>query len=227
MIVATHLAKTGGRSFQTALKEALPENMIVDSGDNFFHKNFTQRHEDVMEDKIRIQNHNEDRYSNIKLIHGHFMPVKYLSLPSKMDTKFTTWMREPIERLYSHYYYWKDRYNPKNKKSVVQIKMMEENWTLEDFCFAPEIRNYYDQVMWGFPFERFDFIGITEHYNEDLKFFADNILGIELQSLHENKGKTKYNIDPVFRRELEIFHSADIRLYQEALNKREKRKLSS
>jgi hypothetical protein len=73
-----------------------------------------------------------------------------------------TWLRDPIERLTSHYYYWVRDYNPKTAGKL-RRRMVEENWTLEQFCFSKKIRIIHTTFFWGFPISRFDLVGITEN----------------------------------------------------------------
>ena len=40
-------------------------------------------------------------------IHGHFLPLSYRHLARRADVRFVTWLREPIDRLLSHYHYWR------------------------------------------------------------------------------------------------------------------------
>ena len=37
-------------------------------------------------------------------IHGHFLPLSYRHLARRADVRFVTWLREPIDRLLSHYH---------------------------------------------------------------------------------------------------------------------------
>ena len=52
-------------------------------------------------------------YQKIDCIHGHFMPLKYRILDSN-NIFFLTWLRNPVQRLISHYYYWSREPLPKN-----------------------------------------------------------------------------------------------------------------
>ncbi len=104
------------------------------------------------------------------------MPVKYRLLGWRVPLQFVTWLREPVERLGSHYHYWKRHYNPENA-GILHRRVVEEQWSLERFCLGPELQNTYCKFLWGMPLERFAFVGITEFYEEDLAYFSQNILG--------------------------------------------------
>jgi len=222
MIVSVHLPKTGGRSFQISLKEYFGDSIKLDCGDFLFHKPPYQRNLEAIQKSIVIA---EKEYPNtVKCIHGHFMPLKYLLLDTKNKLNFITWMRDPIERLYSHYHYWKNTYHPKKKNADMQLRMVEEKWTIEQFCLSPELKNFYSQFLWGFPFGNFDFIGITEHYEEDLNYFSNRFLNKKLKYRWENKGHIrKYEINQAFRKKLEEHHKYDMDLYKRALKNRKNR----
>src|SRR5690606_39025041 len=96
--------------------------------------------------------------NNVKCIHGHFMPYKYHSLLKNKKNIFVTWLRDPIERLGSHYYFWLRTYDSKNSPPLHK-KVVEENWSFEAFCFSKEMQNVYEQFFWKFPIDNFNFIG--------------------------------------------------------------------
>jgi hypothetical protein len=97
---------------------------------------------------------------------------------------------------------------------------------LERFCLGPEVRDLYWQYLWGFSIERFDFIGVTEFYEEDIEYFARHYLETPVQAIRLNVGdngdkeKGGYKIDVSFRKEIESFHARDMDLYQRVLERR-------
>jgi len=152
-------------------------------------------------------------------VHGHFMPLKYRGL---RDACFVTWMRDPVERLGSHYHYWRRHFNPR-KSPPLHCRVVQEDWSFERFCFSPQMRNVYTQFLWGFDVERFAFIGITESYRRETRAFSNRFLGTHFEARHSNPNPSKktltYFPDPGFRREVEEFHRKDMQLYQHAVRK--------
>ena len=75
--------------------------------------------------------------------------------------------------------------------------------------------------MWGFPLRRFNFIGITEFFDEDMRSFSEEMFGSDLKikpiNLNPNRDEEIYTIDDVLRTEIENFHKKDMTLYEEAL----------
>lgn len=220
MLISLHLPKTAGTSFKASLEEVYKKKLLYDYKDRPRNTPPYLRHKNALEASLK----NTDRdYRNIECIHGHFLPLKYLLLGNIMDVRYITWMRNPVERAFSHYYYWKRNYNPKNAP-LLQKQMIQENWSFEKFAFNEGIQNLYTQFLWAFPMEQFSFIGITEFYNEDFEYFSKKILNIELKAHKLNVNtSTNYDIDVSLREKLELFHDKDMYLYRKALDLRLKR----
>ncbi|MGD9226017.1 MAG: sulfotransferase family 2 domain-containing protein [Desulfobacterales bacterium] len=219
MIISLHLPKTAGTSFAAALEMHFQTRFFLDNADLPINTPQYERNKAALETSLR---YTDSYFSDVECIHGHFLPIKYLLMGYKREVKFVTWMRNPVERILSHYYFWKRTYRPGKVPSLHQ-KVVEENWSIERFCLGPEIRNLYWQFLWGFPIDYFDFIGITEYYETDFAYFVQHYLhdSIEPKRLNvSSKGHGAYQIDRSFRNEIEAFHNRDIELYQSALEKR-------
>lgn len=224
MMISVHLPKTAGVSFRTSLTEHFGSRLLLDYADGPINKSPTQRHQQVLQ--AALDNIERD-LSQVACIHGHFLPLKYLSAASRHQARFITWMRDPIERLVSHYHYWLQTYQPATAMALHR-RVVEEGWTLDRFCLSEEMRNTYAQFLWGFPLAYFEFIGITEHYSEDLAYFSQAFLGgaQALQAKQINVGTRKAKSDPLdagLRREAEAWHAQDVQIYQRALILRQQR----
>ena len=78
------------------------------------------------------------------------------------------WFREPVERLASHYHYWKrkpDRQNPTCQR------LIEEDLSLEAFAALPEMRDVHARFLGEVPPERLAFVGLTERYDDSMDLF--------------------------------------------------------
>jgi len=74
--------------------------------------------------------------------------------------------------------------------------------------------------------ENFAYIGISEHYREDMKEFSERFLSTNLTPQHHNA--TAYihprpPLDETFLDKVRDFHEADMKLYQRALRWRQAR----
>lgn len=215
MIISLHLPKTAGMSFRRSLQDYFGKSLVPHYDYPLNYPEY-ERCRNALQTAIKIAEHEGEPP---KCIHGHFLPVTYLLLAVKRDLKFITWMRNPVDRAVSHYNFWVKVYDPELAPPLLK-KMAEENWSLERFCLGEEFRNIYSQYLWGFPFERFDFIGIAESYDDDLAYFSREYLDDSLVSYSENVAEKKggrYEIDADLRKRIEAHHSKDMELYEKAL----------
>lgn len=223
MLISLHLPKTAGTSFKDSISKYYKEkgSLIIHSKDIPINTPRFRRNTHAL--GTCIINALRDQ-PKAQCIHGHFLPLKYLSY---RDAKFVTWLRDPIERIGSHYHYWRRHYCSQRTTAPLQRRVVEENWSLEKFCLSPEIRNLYHQFLWGFPVRRFNFIGITEYYESEMKYFSKNFFGLELPIFEGNKNPYKtrdsYIEDPELLQKITEYHKKDIELYRWALRARENR----
>jgi len=228
MIISIHMPKTAGSSFGVILKEKFGENIKYDYGflpleSNLFNRILISSY---LRAKVYRQFNNTNHFNNIECIHGHFMPFRFGFLLNKKNVNFITWLRDPIEHLISGYNHYKYR-EPHNMYALFHRKFQHNNWSLEEFCFRKEVQNYYTKYFWRFPVEKFSFIGITEHFSEDCKYFTQEFLGLNIDQVpFENitSPEKKNNLDnPNLVKKLKEFHKKDYELYNCALNLRQKR----
>ena len=224
MLVSIHMPKTAGLSFRATLEEHFATGFTHDYADYPLASPQPQRHAAALEFSLAAE---PAAYRNVRCIHGHFLPIKYLLLADYMDCQFVTWLREPLQRLVSHYYYWQRSYDPAAEDtSSLHRRVVEERWTLERFCLAPELRNVYSQFLWAFPLRALDFVGITEFFEEDLRDFSAQFLGIKAEPRFANAADVPAGpeqLPAALRQRVRDYHSQDIALYQWALQKREAR----
>lgn len=225
MIISVHLPKTAGKSFEAALKTRFGGSLLEDYAT--FPMNTPEYERNRTALAASLINADAD-FSTAECIHGHFLPVKYLLMATRRELTFVTWVRNPVQRLLSNYYYWRRTYQAETAPALHR-KMAEENWSVERFCLGAEMRNMYAQFLWGFPIENFDFIGVTEFYDQDLAYFAQRFLGVPVEPQRVNVGATQggaYEIDEALRSQIEGFHERDMELYQRALEKRRARHMT-
>lgn len=221
MLVSIHMPKTAGLSFRATLEQHYGEGFRHDYADYPLASPLPQRHAAALEYSLAAE---PATYAGVGCIHGHFLPVKYLLLADSMECRFVTWLREPVQRLVSHYYYWQRSYDPAAEEtSSLHRRVVEEEWTLEQFCLAPELRNVYSQFLWAFPLRALDFVGITEYFAEDLRDFSTLFLGINAEPHFANTADTPAGPEKLPRkllRQVQNYHAQDLSLYQWALQRR-------
>ncbi|WP_051234508.1 sulfotransferase family 2 domain-containing protein [Marinimicrobium agarilyticum] len=115
-LIFLHIPKTGGSTFHTMLNKRYPAKSIH----NVFASKLESR------DVLALKNMNNSKKSKIKLLKGH-MPF---GLHELLNSPFSyiTFLRDPVERVISQYYYIKKNSHNPNHKKVHQGGM-----TLRDF----------------------------------------------------------------------------------------------
>lgn len=219
MLISVHLPKTAGTSFEAALRSHFGERLRLDYEAKPLHQGRARRRLLAAQGAI---GHGLRGLAEpgIACVHGHFLPLSYRWLRCAGPRVFVTWLRDPVERLASHYQHWRRVQEPP-ATDVLHVRMLEEDWSFERFALARELRNIYGEFLWGFPLASFTFVGISEHYAEDLDDFGRRFLGSALAYREERRNPAAdaggYAIDAALRRRIEKFHAADLRLYRKAL----------
>jgi hypothetical protein len=112
----------------------------------------------------QVGNNRHPQAENFSVIHGHYDINFYGDLSRQRPC--ITFVRHPVERVLSHYYYWlvqPDRKNPECSR------MIKENWNLEKF--VNEVRPNIMASLMGPDLSRFEFIGIKEIFSISLARF--------------------------------------------------------
>jgi hypothetical protein len=221
------MPKTAGLSFRAALEKHFGDGFRHDYQDYPLAQTAARRREQAA---AWGETAKAADFAGVECVHGHFLAAKYLPLAESVPCTFITWLREPLARLVSHYRYWLRSYDSDPALvSPLHRRVVEEKWSLERFCLAPELRNVYTEFLWGFPPERLNFVGITEFYADDLRYFSQEILGnnLALHTLNQGPGEVNGGGETLpsvsGRRRIEACHAADISLYQHFLRQRKQR----
>lgn len=225
MLISVHMPKTAGSSFLASMRQKYGDRLLTDYGDRPINRGSITRNSHALAACV-WHALTAGKFAGVACVHGHFMPLKYSLLRTRTPLHFVTWLRDPVERLGSHYHYWLRHYDP-HDCGELHRRVVEEQWSLERFCLGPELQNTYCKFLWGFPLQRFEFVGITEHYQEDLAYFAKHIfrhpIHLREDNVNPHRQRTSYFEDQGLRREIEAHHARDIELYQHALELRSQR----
>ena len=214
LLVSVHLPKTAGQTFGRILRNHYGPRFRLVKEDRPIHDAPTRRKWRALMGLAKLSG---GALNEIDCIHGHFLPVKFLGVAAVRPVHFVTWLRDPVQRLISHYQYWK-RTVPESLDFRLHHRMLAENWSLERFAMGEEMRNFYSQFFWGFPCEQLGFVGIVEHFDDDLAWFCQSFLGQQVQpdirNVNPEKGvRETYSLDPHLERDIRAFHALDVQLY--------------
>jgi hypothetical protein len=206
-----HIPKCAGSSVLAMLIEAIPDHLEKDY-DSFFRIPRPQRSQVLLNSLLSPTEIPTD-----KVVYGHFFPVKYIGTAKHHDFRLVTILRDPIERLQSHYKYWNSIANFSDH--YLWRKMKTENWTFEDFAFNEEMRNFYSQYFSQISLGSFAFIGLYENFEHSVyRCFAE--LGLhyktdaEVPELNITVSSHNTDLDTDTINRLRDYHSEDYLIYE-------------
>jgi hypothetical protein len=209
-----HMPKCAGTSIKRILETLKSEKIFFDY-ESFFKIPKSKRSE-----KILNSFNNPTRINENEIVFGHFFPIKYIGDKIPINFKLVTILRDPIERLISHYYYW-------NKGDFshhyLWRKMRQNNWTLSQFIMCSEIQNLYDQYFCQCPLQFFSYIGIYENLVESTQKCLSSI-GLsgnftDIPHYNITSNKLSLELSDSFIKEAQDFHALDYLIYKYAIKK--------
>ncbi len=209
-LVSIHIPKTAGTSFIHSLKKQYGYQKVVriDSNDN------RTRIDKIPIDKAFV-------YKNTEVIHGHFtmdLLNNYLSLPP--DTPIITWLRDPVERVISNYYYLYKRLDEElleEKKGLNILSKMRRS--LLEYAQDERNCNRMSKFLKGVELKDFFFIGTVENYDEDIQELGRKLNWSTLEIVKHNKTGTsnKPEVDEQTKALIRSYNQKDQALYEQAL----------
>ena len=212
--VSLHLPKTAGTSLRHALRARFGASVMEDYDAPPMQVPRGRREWSALVEGFRLT---KALGSDVVAIHGHFLPLKYRIALRGRPARYVTWLRNPVERVISHYHYWRRDYAGDDPAQPLRNRVVNEDWSLERFCLGPELRNVYRQYLWGFDPQRFEFIGITERYDRDFERFSRRYLDGQAVTpatlVNPDRAGERYAIDAELRARIGRYHAADVALY--------------
>jgi len=206
MIISVHIPKTGGVSFRLILKHEFGDDLFIDyhqkPGSKQYRASPNPGYKTIPD--------------NFKAIHGHFRAQKYVEKYPRV--KYITWVREPISRIVSHYYYWKR--NPDMSNSTCK-EMIDNNCSILDFSNMYEIINLQSFYLHPMNISEYYFVGLTEYYELSIDLFK-KVMGIykDVSIPHENRNSpnksTIYKLESSVEEKIRKINSVDINMYNTA-----------
>jgi hypothetical protein len=208
-IMSYHIPKTAGTTFLRALKQVYG----IDKVAHFLKKSL------AVSEGVDPQ--------TIKVIHGHFHLTRDLF---HATVKEIIWLRDPILRLISLYFFWKSL--PRTEDESLHNYVQEKNLDIVEFAKIPRLRNEMSQYVGGRNLTDFYFVGIQAFFKDDLTELGELLNWPEIPITYENTNKYKgYNslvksilYDSKIMNELIHLNREDWELYQTALHLRAQRK---
>jgi hypothetical protein len=215
-LISVHVPKTAGSTFGYKILPQVykPEEILYDN--------------DFLPISNLIETSKLKRTT--KVIHGHFAATKYLE--HCPNAKIVILLRHPILLLISAYYFWMsfsmDNITNENHRYVVEKKLSFEEFVEQDFT-CNIVNNYFAKNM---KLTDFYWVGIQEFFREDLNYIKNKLGWPPLKVNTSNRNSYENYPNKVREiltnqslvKNIIAINSADMKLYQEALNLRHQRK---
>jgi hypothetical protein len=207
MIVSVHIPKTAGSSFKALLEETYGSRLCQ----RYEQKPLRRRTEGRAVEPLHIVNPEQ-----CEVLHGHFVADTLRGIDPEA-CRYAVWLRHPVERVISHYHYWQRHPDP---DQPLCRAISEEGMTLEAFAQLEAMRNVQSFFLGKRPLERFDFVGITERFEESMALF-NRTFGTRLEtaaSVNRNPDQSSYReqIGEALYGKIEAWNSADAAIYEQA-----------
>ena len=139
------------------------------------------------------------------------------------NPRVITWVRNPIDRVISNYYYFMKRIR---EGDTPKKQANKRNYTLIEYAEQPKRRDRMTEILNGIALKDFFFIGIMEQFEQDLRALCQLMewpQDISVPHINDsssfkmnNDCATRFNdIDDSMRAELAVLNSNDMVLYGE------------
>lgn len=203
-LLCIHIPKTAGRTFRQALKCHYGEDGVLTLDHQFLKK----RNETLEDYPVR----------NYPVVHGHlfFDQLQPFATPA---SRWITWLRHPVERVLSNYFFYCTNGYVTRKKKDPHLQLM----TLKEYVHLPKNRNVMTRFLGELQLRDCFFVGLQEHYSEDLGQLAKKLnwsLPVEHFQLRINVNSSKPNLHQAIskdsRQVIAALNTEDMALYEEA-----------
>jgi hypothetical protein len=206
MIFSVHIPKTAGTSFRNALKERYGDRLALYYGPNDPATHPLLRvSRRALVDRVPVL-----EKAGISVLHGHYTLDVVRDAVADPSRQVITWLRDPIDRLVSHYSFIKER----PTKWAFDTEIKAGALPLAAFARKRRFRNIATRYLAGVALEDLAFVGVTERFELGLAM----LFGEEAPMLTRryNAVSDLVDVSPRVRRRLYALNVADIRLYGEA-----------
>lgn len=214
-VIAVHIPKTAGTSLRSALAEAFGAQLRIDDADRPLQHGALARRAGALSAAARTAG----RRLPTGCVIGHFLAIKYAFA---RDRLLSVWLRDPVQRVISRYHHYQ-RASAAGDSSHASAGLVP-GLSLEQFVEVPRFQNTMSEYLWGVDLERFDFVGLVEHWDEDFSRFFNMIGRPVAASPAINRNPTAserlYQPTPVQRAQIEARNDRDVALYRRALERR-------
>jgi len=168
--IFVHIPKTAGTSLFNAITERFGAHNVLPQ---YGHRPPPQSWWQGAKDKA-IGNLRQQVWPHRYVI-GHVPVTEYMDEHSnggyvkRPEYRYMTFLRNPLDRAISHYYYWHQINEPQNPR---WLTFHTEQWTLEEFLLNPDFKNFHLRFTRGLDIDDFDFVGVVEEFAQSMKLLG-------------------------------------------------------
>ncbi|MEM9916856.1 MAG: sulfotransferase family 2 domain-containing protein [Bacteroidota bacterium] len=216
-LLSVHIPKTAGTSFRNILKQVYGEQAVL-------------RLDISLKDGVLRLNEQESQANALpahtQVVHGHFSPALLRQrFDLRGDIPMITWLRHPVERVISNYFYLEKRLQEELQEEAKGLDILRKmQRSLMEYARDEVNRNRQHKFLDGIRLSELAFVGIQEHYSDDLLALAQLFDWPAFEELHHNRTAQKRRaVSEAERSEIAQLNALDMALYEEALNLRKKR----
>jgi|HubBroStandDraft_5_1064220.scaffolds.fasta_scaffold227575_2 hypothetical protein len=201
MLISVHVPKCAGTSFRHVLHAIYGSEIWYNYGTIF----------------SREQARGELVPSGAKIIHGHFIADSFDGVFP--DRQLLTWVRHPVERLVSNYYHF---LRAPDMRDDCCRALHERKLSLREFADLDWMQNLATRYLAGKPVSDFQFVGITEQFEESMLHFSRllgfrNVMKLPRENTNPDRRSERYALSPEDRAYILERNAADLAWYEQAV----------
>lgn len=214
-LISIHIPKTAGTSFRNTLCGVYGKESVIrlDIG--------------LDRDETRI---NEQNYTKaalpagVQVVHGHFaIPALRERFEPDPSVPVITWLRDPVERVVSNYYYLVKRLSEELQEEQKGLNILSKlQRSLLEYAQQEQARNRMSKFLQEMPLEDFRFVGFVEDYDHDLARLAARLEWSDYPVFQHNRtGRDTSGVSTEELQRIREWNSDDVALYERALRMKE------
>jgi len=215
-LISIHIPKTAGSSFFQLLKKVYGKESVIKL-------NALEPGSDMSFDHTRDT-------GTAKVIHGHIRISQLEDVIRKNDPRIITWLRNPVDRVISNYYFSMQRIR---EGKAVERKSNTIDYSLLEYAALDENRNKASWFLEGMRLEELFFVGLYEEFISDIARLANMSGWTAAYKVPHRKSSSTFienndcttqfrDINTEMKKEIAALNSIDVALYEEALRLRNK-----
>lgn len=202
MLISAHIPKTAGVSFRNILCKQYGSSYFQ------YYWKITNAFGEVV----------DQLPATAGCVHGHFVASDLVNrFP---NSEVVTWVRDPVDRVLSSYYY---RLREPDWQHPVCRQLHEEKLDIIEYARLELVRNEMARFMGTLRPEDFDFIGITERFEQSLAWFCQRFNlpkhPVRRDNCNPDHVGTRYVLKPEIRAEILRLNEADEEIYRKCLER--------